>query len=337
MLKDRSTKQTILALSILAILLLAMPADASRDLKPGDKVPDFTLQDTDGKDFSFAGLNNKVSVIVFWRAEQERSIQALVALQGVYAEFKEQGVEVLALSSDKDGLEPIGEIKQSKHLNFTLLYDKDQKAYGDYGIIGIPSTFVIDKEGKLSYYYPGYRSDYARQIKGHLEVLLGKKTAEQLQSELKPNEKPEVSEAEKKARRYLNAGNRLLEKRMLQLAMVQFQKAVQEDPALVEPHLHLGDIYIAQRKTEEAAAEFGKAIELEPESAEAHAGMGEVLFLQGQLGEAVEALQTALKLNPKLAKAHYSLGKICEGQEQFEDAMKEYKIALKILLKIEEE
>ena len=223
----------------------------------------------DGKDFSFASLNGKIAIIVFWRAEQERSIQALLALQEIYTEFKEQDVEVLALSSDEDGLKPISEIKQSRQLTFTMLYDKDQKAYGDYGVIGIPSTFVIDKEGKLSYYCPGYRSDYTLQIKGHLEVLLGKKTAEQLQLELKPNEKPEVSEAEKKARRYLNAGNRLLEKRMSRPAMVKFQKAVQEYPALPEPHLHLGDIYLAQKKTEDAAIEFGKVIELEPESAEA--------------------------------------------------------------------
>jgi peroxiredoxin/regulator of sirC expression with transglutaminase-like and TPR domain len=323
-------------LSILSILLLTMPVSASRNLKIGDKVPDFTLQDTDGTEVSLDNLGDKVVVIIFWRAEQERSVEALAALQTIYTEFRDQGVEVLALSSEEGGLKPIGKIKQSKQLTFAMLYDKEQKLYGDYGVIGIPSTFVIDKEGKLSYYYPGYRDDYSRQIHGRLEVLLGKKTFDELQAELQPTEKSDLSEAEKKAGRYLKAGNRLLEKGMMELAMKQYEKAVQENPDIFEAHLHLGNIYLAQKKTEEANAAFSQAIKLKPKSAEAYTGLGYAFFLQEQQKEAVEMLQTALKLNPKLARAHYSLGRIYEEQKRIEDALKEYKIALKILLKLEE-
>jgi len=340
MLKRRTRNQIIrvlcIALGILPILFLAMSIAASRTLKTGDKVPDFTLQDTSYTDFSLASLDDKIVIIVFWRAEQKLSVQALAALQIIYTEFKDQGVEVLALSADEGGLEPINKVKQSKQLTFTMLYDEEQKAYGDYGVIAIPSTFVINKEGKLNYCYAGYRSDFSRQMGGRVEVLLGKKTIEQLQAELHPARKPEVSEEEKKARRYLNAGNRLLEKGMMRSAMKQYQKSAQEYPTLFEPHLHLGDIYLAQKKAEEAAVEFKRVIELKQYSAEAHAGLGDALFLQGQLEEAVKMLQIALKLNPKLAKAHYVLGKVYEEQKHIEDALKEYKMALRILLEIEE-
>jgi len=313
-----------------------MPASASRNISIGDKVPDFTLQDTDGTDVSLDSLSDKVVVIIFWRAGQERSVEALTALETIYTEFKEQDVEVLAFSSEEGGLEPISKIKQSKQLTFTMLHDKEQKLYGDYGVIGIPSTYVIDKEGKLGYYYPGYRDDYSRQIHGRLEVLLGKKTLDELQAELQPTEKSELSEGEKKAGRYLKAGNRLLEKGMMELAVKQYEKAVQEDPDIFEAHLHLGNIYLAQKKIEEANAAFSQAVKLKPKSAEAYTGLGYVSFLQGQQKEALEMLQTALKLNPKLARAHYSLGRIYEEQKQIENALKEYKIALKILLKLEE-
>jgi len=334
--RSQRVKAFSIILGMLPILFLMMSIAASRTLSAGDKVPDFTLQDTSDADFSLYSLKDKIIVIVFWRSDQERSAQALMSLQAIYAEFKAQGVEVLAISSDEGGLEPINKMKQSKQLTFTMLYDEEQKAYGDYGVIAIPSTFVIDKEGNLNYYYAGYRGDFSRQIRGRVEVLLGKRTIEQLEAELHPVKKPEVSESEKKARRYLNAGNRLLEKGIARSAMKQYQKAAQEEPALFEPHLRLGDIYLAQKKVEEATVEFKQAIDLKPNSAEAHAGMGGVLLLQGQLEKAVEMLQIALKLNPKLAKAHYSLGKLFEEQKRIEDALKEYKIALGILLKIEE-
>jgi len=217
-----------------------------------------------------------------------------------------------------------------------MLYDKEKKAYGDYGIIVTPGTIIINKEGKLSYYYPGYRDDFARQISGRVEVLLGKKTPEEPQAELQQDKNPKLSEAEKRAKRCLNAGNRLLKKGMIQSAMLQYQKAVQEEPELFEAHLRLGDIYLKLKKAQEATVEFTQAIKLQARASEAHAGLGDALFLQGQLQKSMEALQVALKINPHLARAHYRLGRIYEEQKQTEDALKEYKIALKILLKIED-
>jgi len=316
--------------------LLEISPGALRNVNIGDEAPNFVLQDTNGREFSLTSLKGKIVIIVFWRAEQKRCLEALATLQSIYVNFKEQGVEVLALSSDDGGLELISKIKREKQLTFPMLYDSEEKAYGDYGVIVTPSTIIIDKKGKLNYYYPSYRDDFSRQISGRLEVLLGKRTLEELQAKLQPVKRPQLSEAEKKARRYLKAGNRLLEKGMTRSAMRQYQKAVQEKPDLFEAHLRLGDIYIQQEKAQEAVAEFTQAIKLKPNSDEAHAGLGDALFFQGQRQKAVEMLQIALKLNPKLARAHYRLGRIYEEQKQIEDALREYKIALKILLKIEE-
>ena len=332
----RSRRPNIRVFTTSVILLLATLLGASRSVDLGDTVPSFVLQDTNGAQLSLASLKGKIVVILFWRSEQKRSTDALTALQSMYAEFKRQGVEVLAISSDEGGLETISKIKQSRQLTFPMLYDAGQKVYGDYGIIAMPSVFIVDKEEKLDYYYPGYRNDFARQISGRVEVLLGKKTLEELQTELQPAKRPEVSEAEKKARRYLKMGNRLLEKGMTRSAMLQYQKAVREAPDLFEAQLHLGNIHLDQENIPEADAAFRQALKLKPRSAEAHAGLGDVFFLQGQLEEAVEMLQTALKLNPKLARAHYGLGRAYEKQKRIEDALKEYKIALKILLEIEE-
>ena len=330
-------RQIAKKLITLSIFLLAVSPVASRNIvNPGEEAPEFILTDTDGTELSLASMKGRIVILAFWRAGQERSMEALTALQSAYTEFREQEVIVLALSSDEGGPELISETKQSKQLTYPMLHDKGKKVYGDYGVFGIPSTFIIDKEGKVNYYYPGYRDDFPRQIRGRIEVLLSKKTLEALEAELKPVEKAQLSESEKKAARYLKAGNRLLEKGMVRPAMSQYQRAIQEKPDLFEPHLHLGNIYLNQKKIEDAAAEFKQAIELKPRSAEAYAGLGDALFLQGQAEEALKMLQASLKLNPKLAKAHYVLGEIYEQQKRIDDALREYKTALKILLGVEE-
>lgn len=314
------------------LLLIAMPG-ASRGLELGSEAPDFVIQDTSGTDFALASIRGKIVIVVFWRVEQTRSADALKDLQSIYVRFKEHDVEVLAIFNDESGSEAASKFKESKQLTFPLLRDLQGETYGDYEVKVAPSTFVIDKAGKLSYYYAGYREDFPHQISGRVEVLLGKKTLEELQAELQPVERAEVPEDEKKARRYLNMGNNLLEKGMARSAMRQYQKAVQENPDLFEAHLRLGDIYLGQKKVEEADAVFKQAIELKPRSADAHAGLGDVLFFQGHLEQSVEMLRTALKLNPKLARAHYRLGRVHEEQGQIGDALREYRTALRILLK----
>lgn len=328
--------QTSRTFATLPVLLLILLLGSSRNISHGEEAPGFILQDTDGTELSLASTKGRIVVLVFWRAGQERSMEALTALQSVYTEFKQQEVMVLALSSDEGGIELITQTKQLEQLTFPMFYDKGKKTYGDYGVFAVPTTFIIDREGKVNYYYPGYRDDFPRQIHGRIEVLLGKKTLEELEAELRPVENPQLSEAEKKARRYLKAGNRLLEKGMTQFAMSQYQKAAQEKPDLFEAHLRLGHIYLDQKEAQKADAEFRRAIELKSLSAEAQAGLGESLFLQGQPEKAVETLQMALKINPKLARAHYAMGEIYEDREHIADAIKEYKIALRILLKIED-
>ncbi len=317
------------------LLLIAMPG-ASRGLELGSEAPDFVLKDTSDTDFALASIRGKIVIIAFWRIGQTRSAHALKDLQSIYLRFKEHDVEVLAIFNDESGPEAASKFGKSKQLTFPLLRDLQGKTYGAYEVKVAPSTFIIDKAGKISYYYAGYRADFPRRISGRVEVLLGKKTLEELQAELQPVERIEMPEGERKARRYLSMGNNLLEKGMARSAMKQYRKAVQEKPDLFEAHLHLGNIYLGQKKVEEANAAFKQAIELKPRSSDAHAGLGDVFFFQGHLEKSVEMLRTALKLNPKLARAHYRLGRVHEEQGQIEDALKEYKTALGILLKIKD-
>ncbi len=329
----------LLATSLCALTiseLLEISLAALRSVDVGDNVPDFVLSDTNGEEFSLADFRGKIVVVVFWRSGQERGLKALTSLQTVYTTFKDQGVEVVALSSDDGGLDVIRQVKREQRITFPMLYDKEEKEYGDYGVLVTPSTIIVNREGKLNYYYPGYRDDFLPQITGRIEILLGKKTLDELEAELNPVQRPQQTEAEKQAHRYLNAGNRLMEKGMVRSALAQYQKAVKENPDLIEAHLRLGSIYLELEKPEDAFAEFTQVIKSRPNSYRAYAGLGDALFFQEEHEKAIKMLRTALKLNPKFARAHYRLGRIYEERKQIEDALKEYKTALRLLLQVED-
>ena len=145
-------------------------------LAPGDKAPDFTLPDADGKQVSLSSLRGQQVIVYFYPAAMtpgctkeacdfRDSIQSLAAA----------GVTVLGISPDKPA--KLAKFRERDSLNFPLLSDPDHKveqAYGAYGektlygktTIGvIRSTFLVDEQGKIA------RAYYNVKATGHVERL----------------------------------------------------------------------------------------------------------------------------------------------------------------------
>ena len=63
----------------------------------------------------------------------------------------------------------------------------------------------------------------------------------------------------------LNAGIKLYNEGNLDAALVQFERAVQENPGAAEPYYYRGLVHIARERSEQAAADFRKFLELAPQ------------------------------------------------------------------------
>jgi peroxiredoxin len=75
----------------------------------------------------------------------------------LYDEYKQQGFEMVGISLDQGGAADIKPFVEKMNVNYTILIGNRDitKEYG--GIRGIPTTFVIDKAGKIRQKYVGYR------------------------------------------------------------------------------------------------------------------------------------------------------------------------------------
>ncbi len=145
-------------------------------LAPGDKAPDFTLPDADGKLVSLSSLRGQRVIVYFYPAAMtpgctKQACDFRDSLDSLAA----AGVAVLGISPDKP--EKLARFRERDGLTFPLLSDPDRQvlqAYGAYGekklygkvTIGvIRSTFVIDAEGKIEKAY------YNVKATGHVERL----------------------------------------------------------------------------------------------------------------------------------------------------------------------
>ncbi|HEX8332949.1 MAG TPA: thioredoxin-dependent thiol peroxidase [Segetibacter sp.] len=130
------------------------------ELKEGIKAPSFTGFDQNGNKVSLKDFLGKKVVLYFYPHDNTPSCTAQACnLRDNYAELREQGYEVIGISTDK--IKSHKKFEQKFNLPFTLIADEDQKIAEKYGIwgekkfmgrtfIGLHrTTFLIDEKGKI--------------------------------------------------------------------------------------------------------------------------------------------------------------------------------------------
>ena len=135
-----------------------------RHLKEGEPAPDFKLKDLEGKNYSLSESKGKVVIILYWRTDQERSLNALKALKQLSESFSNQPVRILTITKDSD-TSAIKEVKQSLELPFPILLDSKEEVYSQFGVFVFPSTAIIDQKGIYRFHYGGFREDYQKRLK----------------------------------------------------------------------------------------------------------------------------------------------------------------------------
>lgn len=113
--------------------------------------PEFTLNDTAGKPVTLNSFRGKVLLVDFWaswcgpcRHENPNVVKA-------FNEFKDKGFDVLGVSLDEDKGKWIEAIKKDK-LTWTHVSDLkgwQNEVSGLYGVMSIPSNFLINSDGKI--------------------------------------------------------------------------------------------------------------------------------------------------------------------------------------------
>jgi thiol-disulfide isomerase/thioredoxin len=136
----------------------------------GEKAPDWELKDPAGKAHRLSDYAGKVVVMDFWATWCGPCQMAMPGVQAVHEEFKGKPVEVFGMncweSADPERL------MKEKGYTYGLLLNADSVAK-DYGVSGIPTFYVIGKDGKVAYSGVGFNP----QGEGALAEIVKKELA----------------------------------------------------------------------------------------------------------------------------------------------------------------
>lgn len=125
-----------------------------RSLEPvvGQPAPDINFRSLEGKMVNLSAFRGKVVLIDFWASWHGPSREAMPKLKEVYRNYGPEGFEVIGVSLDRDERSLKRYLEENK-IPWPQYYDGrhwDNYISKYYGVTEIPSTFLIDRGGKLA-------------------------------------------------------------------------------------------------------------------------------------------------------------------------------------------
>lgn len=136
---------------------------------------DFSLPpagaDTPGNTQSLSALKGRVVFLNFWATWCGPCRAEMPSMETLYKRCKDKGLEILAVNAGESRQDVLA-FMANNGLSFPALIDEDGKVNRAYGIQAIPTTFLIDREGKIILRLVGSIDWDTPEIHAAMEMLL---------------------------------------------------------------------------------------------------------------------------------------------------------------------
>lgn len=142
---------------VLSLILFLLSLACGRKVEKNPPAPpfDFSLSDLSGKMHSLKEFRGKVVLLNFWATWCPACKEDIAILEILNREYKNSGLEIIGISLDKKGLGEVDSFVQQMKIPYTILMGDESvvKSYG--GFKGVPTSFLLDKEGRIVKKYSG--------------------------------------------------------------------------------------------------------------------------------------------------------------------------------------
>ncbi len=136
--------------------------------------PDFTLKTLEGQEITLSQLKGKVVLLDFWATWCGPCRESIPHLIQLYKTYRENGFEVIGMSLDKGDAEVVRNFARAMDIPYPIVMAPED-VVRNYRVTAIPTTFLIDKEGKIRERTTGFNSTIAQQMTAKAADLTSEK------------------------------------------------------------------------------------------------------------------------------------------------------------------
>ncbi len=162
-------KTLILAAALGLCWLVGQASTALAD----DRIPapDFVLKSASGENLRLSEYRGQVVLLNFWATWCGPCRQEMPPLNTLHERYQRLGFVVLGVSIDDD---PAVAVRMADQLgvSYPVLFDADKEISRRYEVVGMPSTYLIDRDGNVRHVHIGFRDSYIQQYETEVRRLL---------------------------------------------------------------------------------------------------------------------------------------------------------------------
>lgn len=167
------------AIFILIAVLFAFSALAESVPEVEAKAPSFKLPNLDEKIFSLdQHLGKEILILCFFTSWSKSCQEEIDFLNDLNKEYKNKNLKIAAVSFDRKLSELYALVSKNK-IDLEILHDYKLKTLKTYRILILPTTFLIDPEGKISNIYIDFDKNVKEALEKEIKKLLSPKKEDQ--------------------------------------------------------------------------------------------------------------------------------------------------------------
>ena len=129
------------------------------------------LSSVGGQKTTLADFKGKVVLIDFWASWCGPCRQSFPWMNGMQQQYRAEGLEVVAINLDEEP-ELAREFLRQMPAQFTVLLDSDAQLPDAFGLIGMPSSYLIDRQGRLRAQHIGFHANRVAEYENSIKALL---------------------------------------------------------------------------------------------------------------------------------------------------------------------
>ena len=157
----------------LLMITLISTCSVSLALEEGDKIPEFDIASIyeNQPNISLKDLEGKTLFIDFWASWCAPCITSLPLYNEIYDKYQDQGLEVIAVNVDnpiEDGLDFLLDTP----LDFLIPQDPEGDVSEMFGVIGMPSSYLVSPDGSVRLVHMGFRNGDIDIIEEEIQKVL---------------------------------------------------------------------------------------------------------------------------------------------------------------------
>ena len=140
----------------------------------GLPAPAYVSQTLSGDSVSLASLKDKVVLLNVWATWCHPCRTEIPELRDIHARYKDRGLELIGVSVDAEGNdEGIRAFMKEFEMNYPVWRDPSERVSTQFLVIGVPATFLIDRQGILRWRKTGPIMPNDTSLTGAIERALG--------------------------------------------------------------------------------------------------------------------------------------------------------------------